>query len=84
MTTNHDHEEHHILEYGTGIAVFGGLIFLTVITVLTAKYVDLGWFNFPLAMIIATIKAGLVCAWFMGLKFDSIDNRIIFFGGLIF
>ena len=74
---------HHILPVKTCIQIFGALIFLTVIT-LAAATIDLGWFNFPLAMLIASAKASLVAFFFMGLLYESNENRIIFFSSLIF
>lgn len=68
---------HHILASATGFKVFVGLVVGTVITVAAAR-VDLGMLNFPIAMLIATVKALLVVLFFMGLKYDSNDNRIIF------
>jgi cytochrome c oxidase subunit IV len=74
---------HHVLPVKTCMMVFSALLFLTAITVGAAN-IDLGWFNFPLAMIIATIKAALVVFFFMGLLYDSNENRTIFFSSFIF
>jgi len=75
---------HYLIPYPIYYKVFGGLIFLTVLTVVTAKYVDLGWFNLPLALIIASTKAGLVVAFFMALKYDSRVNALILGLGCVF
>lgn len=74
---------HHILPYKTGAIVFAALIVFTVITVAVAQ-VDLGVLNFPVAMLIATMKALMVVLLFMGLLYDSNDNRIIFGTSFIF
>jgi cytochrome c oxidase subunit 4 len=86
----------HVHPVSFYVNVFLALVTLTVVTVLTAKYVDLdGLFtpeapagaasaNLVLAMIIATIKASLVCAFFMHLKDDSRFNVLVFVGSLLF
>jgi len=53
------------------------LLFLTVTTVLTAKFVDLGSMNFFLAMGIAIVKGTLVFAFFMHLFWDKLINTVI-------
>lgn len=68
---------HHILPESTGFRIFALLIAMTVVTVITA-HMHFGWFNLPLAMAIATFKAFLVCTYFMGLKWDHPENRVIF------
>lgn len=54
----------------TGIAVFVGLLLLTVVTVLVS-YVDLGLWNVVVALLIASAKASLVALFFMHLKGES-------------
>jgi len=51
-------------------AVWGTLIVLTVLTVLVAG-VDLGGWNVPMAIAIATVKAALVALFFMHLRFEG-------------
>ena len=75
--------KHHILSVSMCIKIFVVLLFLTVITVLAAQ-VDLGAINFTVAMLIASVKAGFVVFFFMGLKYDSNENRTIFFSSFIF
>ena len=74
---------HHILSVKMCSTIFITLLFLTFLTV-AAAYINLGALNFPVAMLIATIKASLVVFYFMGLKFDTNENRVIFFSSLIF
>ncbi len=74
---------HHILSVKHCSIIFGTLLIFTLLTV-AAAHMDFGYFNFPLAMLIATIKASLVVFYFMGLKFDSTENRVIFFSSFIF
>ena len=77
------HAEHHVSSIKLLATVFGGLVFLTVATVLTAQ-VDLGNFNIPLALTIATTKAALVVVIFMALKWDNKVNTAIFGIGILF
>ena len=79
-----EHHEHHIVPLKLLWGVFGGLIFLTIFTVLTAKFVDLGPLNLPLAIAIALCKAGLVVTFFMALKWDNRVNLLIFVLGCVF
>jgi caa(3)-type oxidase subunit IV len=59
------------------------LFALTVLTVGVA-HIDLGWANFPVAMLIAVIKGSLVAMFFMGLKYDKPENTVILIGSLLF
>ncbi|NQZ58145.1 MAG: cytochrome C oxidase subunit IV family protein, partial [Lentisphaeraceae bacterium] len=72
-----------------------GLIILTVITVWTAKFMPEQIFHYTkmqitptiaiiIAMIIASVKAALVCLFFMHLKYDKPLNRLTFISGLFF
>jgi cytochrome c oxidase subunit 4 len=56
---------------------FAVLLVLTILTV-TVTQVDLGSsLNLSIAMIIATIKAAMVCLYFMHLRFDKPFNALI-------
>ena len=76
---------HHIVDLKTNVITLAALLVLTIITVLTAKFVHLGgaW-NLVLAMFIACCKAGIVLAWFMHLKYDGKENRVIALCGIAF
>ncbi len=63
----------HVMPKAVYYGVFGALIFFTLLTVFTASF-DLGPFDIPVAMLIATIKATLVAAIFMHLWFDHKIN----------
>ena len=63
--------------------VFGALIFLTILTVVTSS-IELGEFGFFIAMAIATMKAFLVCAFFMHMWWDKGFNVLVFFSSLLF
>ena len=49
---------------------FVALLILTVFTVLISR-VDLGILNTPMALFVAIVKAGLVGAFFMGLRWEK-------------
>jgi cytochrome c oxidase subunit 4 len=60
----------HISPKSTYYAIFGALMALTAITVAVA-FVNLGAFNFPVAIGIAITKATLVVLFFMHVKYSS-------------
>ncbi len=74
---------HHIIPLRTLSMVFGALLFLTVITVITAQ-IDLGLLNIPLALAIAGAKAILVVFVFMALKYDNRVNLLTVVLGVVF
>lgn len=80
----HDHGLAHITPVKLLLGVFGALTVLTVFTVLVTA-VDLGsQGNFVVAMIIATVKAGLVMAFFMHLVWDKKFNLTVFLSAFLF
>lgn len=81
---DHDNKHHHIIPVKTLTWVFGALVALTVLTVITAKYVDIGPLNVPLALGIAGTKAALVVAIFMALWYDNKVNTLVFSVGAVF
>lgn len=68
--------------------VFFALIFLTILTVVvsaTGKYMGIPpAFTFPIAMIFATMKAFLVCAFFMHMWWEKSFNVLAFLSSLLF
>jgi cytochrome c oxidase subunit 4 len=75
-----DHHGHHVSSMRLLVTIFLILIGLTVLTVYTAKFIDLGyWGNFILAMAIASSKAVLVAAFFMHLLHDNKMNAVVLF-----
>jgi cytochrome c oxidase subunit 4 len=81
---DHDHGLAHVMPIPVLLAVGGGLLFLTAVTV-WATYMDLGRSgNLIIAMVIATIKASMVCAYFMHLKYDRPFNALVFSSSLLF
>ena len=65
------------------LAVFTALTVLTIITVGQASF-DFGSYDVLIVMVIATIKATLVGAFFMHLAWDKPFNIIIFVGSFVF
>ena len=74
---------HHITPRNTLLKVFGALVFLTILTVVTSR-IDLGVLNIPVALLIAGAKATLVVLIFMALKWDNRMNLLILTLGLMF
>lgn len=70
----HDHGHHPLVPISVYVKTLLALLVLTVATV-AITYVDLGKFNIVGNVGLATIKASLVMAFFMGLKYDNNLNR---------
>ncbi|QDV08244.1 hypothetical protein Poly30_37800 [Planctomycetes bacterium Poly30] len=77
------HDGHHILPLWVLLGTWGALMGLTVFTV-TASTFDLGAFDLPVAMGIATVKAMLVLMIFMHLGFDKGFHSLLIFGSFLF
>ena len=60
----------HVSPKSTYYLIFGALMVGTVVTV-AAAFVNLGAFNFPVAISIAITKATLVVLFFMHVKYSS-------------
>jgi cytochrome c oxidase subunit 4 len=73
----------HALPARTLIAVFLALVGLTVVTVV-ATWFPTGSFEIWISLGIATVKASLVAAYFMHLRYDNPLNALIFIFGLFF
>ena len=80
---DHDHDEPHAVPLGFLTLVFVALMALTWVTV-AATWVNLGELNIYIAMGIAFVKATLVGAYFMHLRWDSPLNGVILIGSLLF
>ena len=86
MASEHAHVSHgagHISPVSLYITIFLALMVLTGVTV-GAAYVDLGQFNFLVAMIIAVFKASLVVWYFMHVKYQSPLTKLTIATGLFF
>ncbi|HEB52039.1 MAG TPA: hypothetical protein ENI87_02165 [bacterium] len=90
-TDAHDAHGHGELEMGhihvSSAAMFFkvlvALLFLTFITVAVSRF-DFGSMNMLIAMAIACVKASLVIAFFMHVKWDTAINKIVFLGSFLF
>src|SRR5690349_21660992 len=66
----------HVSPKSTYYGIFGALMILTGVTV-AAAFVNLGSFNFPVAIAIAITKATLVLLFFMHVKYSSRLTKMI-------
>ncbi len=87
-TVEHSHDGHegefsHPMPIWMLLTVFVTLLALTVATVYQSSF-DLGNIEVWLSLAIATVKAGLVIAFFMHLLWDKPLNMIIILSSLIF
>lgn len=73
----------HPLPIPVLLAVFGALVVLTLITVGQASF-DMGSYDIVIVMVIATIKASLVMAFFMHMAYDKPFNVVCFLGSFVF
>jgi cytochrome c oxidase subunit 4 len=73
----------HVSPISLYLTIFFALMILTGVTV-AAAYVDLGQFNFPVAMLIAGFKASLVVWYFMHVKYQSHMTKLTVATGLFF
>ena len=75
-------EEHaHIVPYKTFLVVWVGLLILTAVTVAVAQF-HFGALNIWVALGIATIKSGLVVAFFMHMKYEHLLFKLSLFTAL--
>lgn len=82
-----EHDEHGLSHTTTLQLLFGVFAALTILTILTVAVtgIDLGsQGNFVVAMIIATVKACLVMAFFMHMIWDSKFNVVVFVSSFLF
>lgn len=79
----HGSGHHHVTPARTFLNVLIALLILTVVTV-AASRVDFGAANLFIAMLIASVKAALVIAIFMHVKWDTAINRTVFLSSFLF
>jgi cytochrome c oxidase subunit 4 len=80
---DHGYGPHHVTPASTFLNVLIALLILTVITV-GASRINFGSANLLIAMVIACIKASLVIAIFMHVKWDTAINKIVFLSSFLF
>jgi cytochrome c oxidase subunit 4 len=73
----------HISSTQFYVGIFVALVVLTILTV-KVSYFDFGSANIIIAIIIATMKASLVAAFFMHLRHDSLFNTLAFLAAFLF
>jgi cytochrome c oxidase subunit IV len=84
----HDHGElqmghHHVSSSAMFFGVLMTLLVLTIVTVAASRF-DFGSANMLIAMAIASVKASLVIAIFMHVKWDTAINKIVFLSSFLF
>ena len=92
MSTENDHHAHdaddgavhsHISSVQFYVGIFLALVCLTILTV-KVSYYDFGPANIIVALLIATMKAGLVATFFMHLAHDKLFNTLAFISAFLF
>jgi cytochrome c oxidase subunit 4 len=79
----HGHGIGHVLPLKILFGTWGALMVLTVLTV-TVRSIDLGAnLNLAIAMLIATVKAVLVCMFFMHLRYDNRFHTVVFLSAIV-
>lgn len=78
-----DYDFSHPIPVPVLLGVFAILVLLTFVTVGQASF-DFGSWDVAIVMAIATIKAGLVMAFFMHLAYDKPFNAIVFLSSFVF
>ena len=73
----------HISPVSAYMKVFGALLVLTALTY-AVSYMNLGSASLAVAMIVAVIKATLVCMYFMHLKYDERYHVFVFLSTILF
>lgn len=81
----HNNSSHHIMPLNVYLKVAGALFALTFLTIIAYQFREpMGAFAPVVAFLIAAVKASLVMAFFMHLKYDNMLNRVIFGTGFFF
>lgn len=80
---DHDHGFSHPVPVKLLLAVFFSLVLLTILTVVL-NGLPLGALDIWVAMIIASIKASLVCLFFMHMYWEKGINLVAFFSSFLF
>jgi cytochrome c oxidase subunit 4 len=83
LVENPIESHHHVSPKHVYVGVFAALLVLTGITYLVS-YADLGAASLPVAMVVASMKASLVIAFFMHLKYEDRVFAFLFGTCLVF
>jgi cytochrome c oxidase subunit IV len=73
----------HVTGYGKLLLIIAALLALTGVTV-AVSYVNLGFYNVPIALLIATAKSSLVLLFFMHLKYEGTAIKVSFLSTIAF
>jgi cytochrome c oxidase subunit 4 len=86
--SSHAAHAHHVVPLWLLTAVFVALLVLTYLTVAVTKVdgnqINIPSFNIIVALLIAVVKAVLVCLYFMHLRWDSPFNSLLVIGAILF
>jgi cytochrome c oxidase subunit 4 len=74
--------QQHTMSLRTNLVVYASLLLLLVLTI-GGAHLDLGRFNFPLAIAIAVAKAGLIFLYFMHARYGSRLMQMFATAGLL-
>lgn len=78
-----NHQAHiHVPKVGTLVAVWAALIFFTGLTS-AVSYLELGWLNIVVALLIAVTKASLVVWIFMGVRHTTNLTKLFVVAGIV-
>lgn len=81
---DHDHGLGHVASKKVLFGTWGTLMVLTVVTVLASKvHFGTAEINLVVAMMIAIVKATLVCLFFMHLKYDKLFHTVVFVSAIL-
>jgi cytochrome c oxidase subunit 4 len=80
---DHGQSHGHISPISVYLGIFGALMVGTALTVFAA-FINLGVFNFTVALTIAVIKATLVILFFMHVKYSSHMTKLTVAVGIFF
>src|SRR5262245_22118687 len=83
MDQEHGHTHGHISPISVYLTIFGALMVMTGLTVFAA-YINLGVFNFTVALANAVFKATLVILYFMHVKYSSHLTKLTVAVGIFF
>src|SRR4051812_35830224 len=83
MSSEHTYSGGHVSPISLYVTIFLALMVLTGVTV-GAAFINLGSFNFPVAMLVAIFKASLVFWFFMHVKYQSHLTKLTVATGLFF
>ena len=81
---DHDHGLGHVASKKVLFGTWGTLMVLTVVTVAASKvHFGTAEINLVVAMVIAIVKATLVCLFFMHLKYDKLFHTVVFVSAIL-